>query len=120
MLLPTWVNICTCYSCVCILYVNQLFVRADDEDQAAELSRLLDQKAYLEELNKKLEYVIYSTYIVIIPYVWWIPYILNVFIYVFTEYVDLHTYRDLLETCFCMYLYIHTYGIVCILACVVS
>ena len=42
--------------CICI---NQLFVRADDEDQAAELSRLLDQKAYLEELNKKLEYVIY-------------------------------------------------------------
>ena len=41
------------------MYVNQLFVRADDEDQAAELSRLLDQKAYLEELNKKLEYVMY-------------------------------------------------------------
>ena len=33
-------------------------IRSDDEDQAAELSRLLDQKAYLEELNKKLEYVI--------------------------------------------------------------
>ncbi|XP_065905492.1 RUN and FYVE domain-containing protein 2-like [Dysidea avara] len=29
--------------------------KSDDEDQANELSRLLDQKAYLEELNKKLE-----------------------------------------------------------------
>ena len=76
MLLLTWVNLSTCYSCVCVvcvcvcvcvcararvcvLYVNLLLVIADDEDQAAELSRLLDQKAYLEELNKELDYVIY-------------------------------------------------------------
>ena len=50
---------CVCCVCACVLYVNLLLIIADDEDQAAELSRLLDQKAYLEELNKEIEYVIY-------------------------------------------------------------
>ena len=36
--------------------IKQL-VRNDDENRTAELSRLLDQKAFLEEHNKKLEYV---------------------------------------------------------------
>ena len=37
------------------VFLIKLFAKSDDEDQAGELSRLLDQKAYLEELNKKLE-----------------------------------------------------------------
>ena len=78
-----FVCVCVCVCVYCML---------------AELSRLLDQKAYLEELKKELEHVI-----VIIPCVRFLS-----FICVFTEHVDLHI-GGVLETFFCMFLGICMY-----------